>query len=415
MSWIENVKTDLVIQTGDGKEFRPVWKGANILIDYNTAEFNFAEVEGTLVDRREQKGRKISLEFYFQGENHLIESADFQLSAKDRRFWVLTHPYYGILTVQPLSLNVNNDTYNVSKITTTVIETITDVNPKTIIIVEDKIEEDAEIVDEQNAINFDNNVVPSSSDKKTMELSIETTYTNGVNSIVDEEDGQSFFNQLNDARSKIRNATSDAAAAMRASQTVIQAPALFKQDLESRLTMLKSNAESLKFNIIGSFESLAVIPNSLKNMYEGMAGTVLSSMSLAMSTPFDENDYKNKVQVVAAVDLLLLTYNNFVADLDQMKSGSGGDPDDYIPKSETITNMNDLVNFTMANLFDLALNARQERSFRLETDTDFINLAHRLYGLEADDSTIEELMRNNPLGLNGILNIEKDTLITYYI
>jgi hypothetical protein len=69
----------------------------------------------------------------------------------------------------------------------------------------------------------------------------------------------------------------------------------------------------------------------------------------------------------------------------------------------------------MGNLYAIGLNAKQERTYITTEDSDFITLAHKFYGLDFDDNTIDELIENNNLGLNGILNIDKGTEILYYI
>lgn len=98
-----------------------------------------------------------------------------------------------------------------------------------------------------------------------------------------------------------------------------------------------------------------------------------------------------------------------------MQSGTGGNPQDFIPEADTIISLNNIVNFTLANLFNIAVDAKQERQIVLEDDSNFINLTHRLYTMDIDDLNLDELMRNNNLGLNGLLNIKKGTVITYYI
>ncbi len=77
--------------------------------------------------------------------------------------------------------------------------------------------------------------------------------------------------------------------------------------------------------------------------------------------------------------------------------------------------VNNLVNYTVSNLFIIAKNAKQERSEIMTDDSDVITLAHRFYGLRTNDVTIDELISENNLGLNGILNIKKGTKIKYYI
>jgi len=73
-----------------------------------------------------------------------------------------------------------------------------------------------------------------------------------------------------------------------------------------------------------------------------------------------------------------------------------------------------LVNYTISNLFNIAINAKQERSIIVEDDTNLVALAHRFYGLAPDDSTIEDLMLGNKIGLSELLIIKKGRKISYY-
>lgn len=46
MSWIDKIKTELIITCGDGKQYKPQWINAVKTKDYNVAEFEFPEVSG---------------------------------------------------------------------------------------------------------------------------------------------------------------------------------------------------------------------------------------------------------------------------------------------------------------------------------------------------------------------------------
>ena len=411
MSWLENVKTKLVIKTGDGKEFSPNWINASKSIDYNTTEFNFPGVPGTLVDRRERQGTRYVLEIFFQGDDHLEEAASFEASAEDKRFWTIAHPFYKDIFVQPSSLALDNTKYNVSKFTIPIMETITDTVPVTSVIPEDKIEADTETTNETIVENFENNVEPDSKDIIQMRENLDSLDANVSPSIEDSDDGESFFNKLNKAQADVNNAAAEAGQSMRSTQAAIQAPARFKQSLESRLAMLTRDFESLRTTIVGT-----VLSVSSKHIYESTAATIISTMALATSIPFDNNDYANRSRVAGTIDILLNSFNSFLLDLDGLQSGSGGDLNDYIPNSKNILALNNLLNFTMSNLFAIGLEAKQERFFITTEETDVVSLAYILYGLDiVDDSTIDELIRNNNLGLNFALAIPIGTLIVYYI
>lgn len=412
MSWIEQVNKDFEITTGDGRKYIPEWMNANKNTSFNTKEFNFPGVPGTLVDRREPKGSKFELEIFFQGEDHLDVAQAFDISSKDKRFWTISHPLYGILNVQPSSLLFDNTKHNVSKITGVVTETITEINPKAIVIPEDKIEEDTEFANDQMASSFENNVTPTSTDINTAKADNAQAYATVETKIENDSDGQSYFNALNDAQNAMTNAAADAGAAIRKTQSFILAPALFAQSVKSRLSMLTENFSNLRKNIDGTAETVS---KNTKKFYEVQAGATLTAIALASSIPFDDNDYNNRPKVVDVIEIILEVFVEYLEDLDAMQLGSGGDPNDYVATAETIIQINNLLNYTMSNLFQIGLEARQERFYTTPDKTDLISLSHKLYGLANGDESINELIRNNSFGLKHMLEIAKDITVKYYI
>ena len=87
MSWIEKINSGIVITCGDGKRYEPHYILAEKSVEYNVAEFDFVNIEGTLVKRSKPRGRRFPIELLFQGDNHLDVADAFEMSAKDDRPW----------------------------------------------------------------------------------------------------------------------------------------------------------------------------------------------------------------------------------------------------------------------------------------------------------------------------------------
>src|SRR4051812_32567908 len=119
MSWVDKLKNRIKIQMGDGKIYFPSWIPDHKRVEYNTAEFEFPNVEGTLVKRGTPLGRKYNLKLFFSGPDHLDDSDAFESSASDNRPWTIFHPYHGTIICQPTSLDFDNSNYNVTEITGT--------------------------------------------------------------------------------------------------------------------------------------------------------------------------------------------------------------------------------------------------------------------------------------------------------
>ncbi|MGB0881434.1 MAG: hypothetical protein ACPGSO_00665 [Vicingaceae bacterium] len=410
MSWEEDIKSEFTITTGDGKIYiAEGWLSASKDTNFNFTEFNFPNVKGSLVDRRLVKGAKYDLRIFFQGNDNLDKAEAFRISAEDSRYWIINHPYYKIINVQPTSLSYDNQKHNVTEITGTLIETITDTNPKLVVIPEDKVSEDVSLANESTALGYENGEQASSTTINTMKQSNNVYYNRNVSSIIEELDAEEYFNLFNEAQSRINFAASEAGLAIRAAQNFLIRPATFFQSVKSRLKMLSSNFNDLRTTLEGTLKV------NDKQTYEAYGNTLINGVCLASVTLNSDDDYNTRVEVQDTIELLLSTYNNYLTDLDSIQVGTGGNPGDYIPDAESLTRLNALVNYTMGNLYNISFQAKQERIIILEDDSDYITVSHRVYGSDFEDNNIDELIRNNNFGLNTVLNIPKGTEIKYYI
>jgi hypothetical protein len=420
MSWVEKIRTDFVITCGEGTSFTPLWLNATKKIEYNVAEFDFPNLAGTLVSRGKPRGTKYGLELFFQGDDHLDVSKSFETASADSRPWVISHPFYGNLTVQPTGLNIDNSDYNLTKITCTVIETITEDNPKTVI---DPIENIALIkaqADELTLASFD--AIPSAADKNSMTATNNKVYTDGKKITTLAEESESYFNAFNTANAAVLRATTEPLAAMRLVQSLINAPALFKNSVKTRVNTLRNQFLSMNESIAGA----TLRPT--KKIYEANSVAAISSMALAAANPL-EGDYQNRTDVLDIVDALVAVrydsvsntlvpvgaYPIFLASLDSLQTPNGGDLNSYVPNADTLSALNDIINFTVSSLFNIALGAKQERTYHCEDDTNIINLTHRFYGLDQGDENLAKMVQNNNIGLSEYFQLRKGRKIIYYV
>jgi hypothetical protein len=409
MSWIDKVKNGLIIRTGDGTEFNVVlWKNASRSQEYNIAQFEFPEIDGTLVKRSRPKGMQYNLEFYFQGEFHLDDVEDFRRAADDNRNWTLLHPFYGSIVVAPVSINYDNTTLNYTKITASVLETITEDRPKTSYDPKDKISFDKQVLDTTLSEAFATDVIPNTSDIASLSSNNTAVYNLGKKKVKLTLDAEEYFNAFNTANSKITEATNDPLDAIMSLQAVINAPALFADTVQNRITLLVSQFDTLRLSI----ENIGTA--SQKRIFENNIAALISAMLLGSSRPQD-GDYKSRSDVLAVITQLLNSYNTFISDIDGLQTENGGDPDSYIPDHGSMFALSDLVDYTISNLFNIAIDGKQERTIILSEDSNAIVLTHRFYGIDADDAMIDQFINQNNIGLNELLNIRKGRTLIYYI
>lgn len=411
MSWIDKIKSRYKITTGEGSEFYVLWKNASKAYEYNISQFEFIGMPGTLVDRREPKGRTFPLEIYFDGENHLDIAAKFEAASYDKRPWNIEHPLYNNLLVQPASLNFDNsESVNYTKITGTLIETIINKGPEIIKNPIDTIEELHVQTLAASAESFATIATPVPSD---MALNVDTIYNLGEPKISLQSEFEEYFNSFNEAQTNILTATANPLAAIRSVQTVIEAPARFQIDLNTRINLIKDQCNTL-INSMNTIINGGTISVSKKALFENNVLSLISTMALSSGLPLPSN-YKTSNEVLNVINTIIGVYNNYINIIGQLQFGTGANPDDYNPDVDSQTALNKIVNFTTSNLFNIALNAKQERTYTLEDDDNVITLSHRFYGPSVNDDKLLNFINENNIGLSEYLGLKKGRVIKYYI
>lgn len=420
MSWLDKTQENIFIVTGDGRMFTPLWKPTSASVEFNMAEFNFPEVEGTLWKRGTPKGRKFAGEFYFNGESNQDDAEIFRDSTRDRRAWKISHPIHGEIIVQPAGLDFGYADYNVTKITCTLLETITEDYPKPTIDAVDEV-----ISAQNNSIRvFESQFSDITFDVSHLQL-VETQATSifnqGYPHIKLTIDATEYSNRFNKVKQDLLNATKTPLEIMESMNQLVTYVAEFKvtadveiigdfsiDSVKNRIDALVDQYESIK-------SGLGTISDRISKVIFGNTGSaIISTMALSAVTNTEE-DYNSSNDVLAVMETILDNYRDFINTLDSLESLNGGSPDSFIPDADSMQALNNLINFTIANLYAIALNSKQERSILCETDTNWIILTHRFYGISADDSELNRLMKQNNAGLNEVLQVRKGRKVVYYV
>lgn len=406
MSWITKIKNDLIIVTGDGKQYRPLWVVSSFKSEYNIAQFNFPEVEGTLVKRGTIMGREFGLNIVFQGENHLDEASAFWESTKNKSPWTIQHPFYGQIFVQPTSLVFDNADLNLTRVTGTVIETILEDRPRAVVANADEIQRKVPEFENEFAQYLDE--TPSQADINTAVLSNKKMYNLGVPIIEIPDEFQNYTNLFSTAQGAAVNALSTPIVFMRTITTLINYPSQMTLSVKARFNQLIKQWDVLTSTVEGLF-----LPPS-KKIFQIQGAMNIAAMCYTSVTPLSGN-YTNQKEVLSIITKITNTYNSYLELLDDIQSTNGGNPLTFIPAYDLMFTLQDLVFQTVASLFEIALTAKTERRILTDTDTNVIILTKKLYGLDPDDNNINELITNNGWGMNMLLQIKKGTEVIYYV
>lgn len=434
MNLIDAIESQLVIQTGDGKKWTPLWRNNCAKeIEYNLAQFDFPRTKGSLIYRGTPMARKFNFEIYFQGEDNLDVANSFEASAEDPRPWSVSHPVFGSILVQPVGMKVDYSFINTVCFTGSWLETLGTSQLSFSVVPFDKINADKATYDDNQASSFEadqnaldskklntSDVLSSSKEIATLKGVNKTFYNIGIKYVKLTEDAGQYFNAFNAANAAIDQLTSTPLLAMKAIQTMVNFPALMVNTIQIRLSVLDQQFQSLRNQL-----SVNINTPIDKRIYEILGCCLLSAKIQASISGYDSNndlvtsgripDYKTRKQVLTSINSINSSYSQFLQDIDGLQTPNGGLEDSYMPNGDGMAGLSDLVNYSNASLTDIALNAKQERTHIVPKDTNVILLAHRFYGLQPDDSTIEEIIDNNNICLDEIMQVQKGREIIYYI
>lgn len=406
MSWQDRISnTTFTITTGDGKVFTPLWKSGETSKEYNASIYDFINLEGALVDRKKVKARKFPLVFWFQGEDNIEQADDFDVSANDSRAWTVRHPFYGDITGQPVSINRNDNAYNVTEMSVEFWESVTGVFPKKDFSITDQAEAKVAVYATIAPVDYSNKVNLKPADVVTV-----TDLAGKINALVtkvlDDVHYSDYQLAKNAMFAQVDNLILAPVNAMAAIQAVISLPAQFELSVSIRLNLFKA--------IYGSIAGLIPFNSNNKACFECQGGAVLGAMCLALVNPQD-GDYTTRAQVIAAGQVLSDLYKDYLKRLDDAYVAVTDLVSNFAASQQTQNALQDLVIVTIANLNTLAFQAKQERTVLLDRDSNLILLTHKYMGLDADDVNLETFRQINGIKNRGLLQVKKGTVVRYYV
>ena len=351
MSWLDRYTKNLIITTGDQKQYtlftRPAFSRE---LDFNSGDFQFVDVEGELVKKRKLRSRKFPLEFYFIGENHIEDSKLFEDSLKNEKPCIIDHPYYDTILAQILAVKFDDTELNITKVTCVAVETINDEgvrivsNPLDVISLKQ--------IEITSLISEEPNITPTITDIDTLKENTTANYGDAIKIIKIPAEAEEYFNAYNEAITTINAITASPILAMQALTNFLLLPAQFTANVQDRINTILTQWHRLRL----SLNALTSVTS--KRLYEYQGSCLISSLCVAAVSPL-ENNYANASAALGIIDSIQEAHSQYQSDLDDIQSNNAGDPTAYVPGFNIQNGLNDLVLLTTANLYSLALSGRK--------------------------------------------------------
>ena len=405
MNWQDKLQNiQFTIKTGDGKEWFPLFKTGEKSKEFNTSIYDFIDVPKSLVERKQPKSSKYPLTFWFDGENHVDTAEEFERSANDNRYWTITHPYYGTIKGQPLSITRNDANLNITEISVDFWESIVFDFPKSNLSIQDNTLVKNESILDSCAVSYSGRKVQSTEDiqkNKDATLLISKSFEKlqGDDTFSDYQNAVSTALKAND------KLLTDSFDAILKTQVLINLPSRYERTVKDKISAYKS-----------VFSSLSTILNTVadKLFYESTGASSISCYCNAAVNYEFGVDYVTASEVESVASDLIQIYDSYLQLLDSASTSNYVVEVGYQPNPIVQTQLNDLVMYTLANLYSLAFEAQQERIVYIEKDTNIVLLTHRYLGL-ASDENIETFREINDIKLKELFKIKKGRKIKYYV
>ena len=389
MSWRDNIENiEFTIVTGDNEIFKPLYASSSQDLEFNVSEFNFIELEGTLVTRKKVKSQKIPLNITFQGDDHIDIAEKFLQSSKDPRYWTVTHPIIGEVYGHPASISKANDDLNTVVFSIDFWETI---RPGEVL--SSKVYP-LELIESKNIelIEFGSlNLIPDQKPElKSLVSKIESRYDTLINATNIDQ----FKGLLSNAMSGIDDLLKEPQKAIRNISQLIQFPAYIEGILKNRVKLIQAILNDIK----------EIFPDNNLN-YSIFGGAVVSGIAQIILKP-SENDFITRNDVQVQFNNLADVYDNFLNDID-----NNNFQQDF---QEAIT-LNEIIINTLYYLYDVSFDAKQERYDIVESDTNLILLTHKYMGLDKEDKNLNTFREINGIKNKNLFIVKKGRKITYLV
>lgn len=406
MSWDDKLENNkFSITTGEGKVYFPLFKTGEKSKEFNTATFDFIDVSGSLVERKKPKSAKYTLVFWFQGADNVEQSEAFEKSAEDNRRWIVNHPFYNQLRGQPISISRNDTNFNITEITVEFWESISADYPKSNFSIKDNTYEKKQgVFDASEQCYSAKEVFKAEDVTKNKEEVSKIGIT--LSKIQSNETYAEYSNKVSTAIKANDNLVNDSLNAISKTQDTLNMPSDLVETVQNRFTAYKAVYNGL--NTV--FKS---VPDKL--FFQSIGAVCIAAMCDSTANFIFGVDFVTVKDVESTASQLADLYDQYLGVVDGASTSNYDLADQFNPDPVLQTELSNLINYTLGNIYNLAFDAKQERIVYTDKVTNLILLVHRYLGLDASDQNIEDFRTINNIKLNEVFRIERNREIKYYI
>ena len=108
-NWRSRLLPAITFTSPSGKEFTAKWIGGERSVDKKVGIFSFPNVKGNIVQDLDVNSSRYPISFFFDGNDCDLYGRSFFQTAKENGKWTVTHPVYGFLELQLLTIKQSDN------------------------------------------------------------------------------------------------------------------------------------------------------------------------------------------------------------------------------------------------------------------------------------------------------------------
>lgn len=419
MGWEDRQKEASYKGPVSGKTFVFQWEKAEESFDKNATIFKFPDKDGAEIVSLGTGEHRFPITAFVSGDDYDLRTQEFMDILEEKGNGVLSHPIYGLKTVQPVTVNRKDDTTenaNQASIAILFIESSEIAAKGTQEDIKNRIDDAQKDFNKDTPKEYkDQKRQDSAQDSANSEARIgnELTQMDKILAPIAafNEDVNTFYQAVN---LSINNNLTDLIGKpfTMASQiiTLIKTPGRIVQSFSLRVSGYADIATQLR----ASSTITSITNDSRNNLLENTFMLATCIAALAETILLENFKTKNEALTAAAILLDFHALNRDFIELEESKFQDTPLELLLYGDSEMNNTLNLIVEETASALASLSFNLQQERIIELVRDRNLIELAFELYG-NLDPETLDLLISSNNLTGEEIILIPKGRLILYYV
>lgn len=410
MSWLDKINNGaLLIRTGDGKSFKPLWRESTREREFNTSIFDFIDFKDSFVSKRKPRSHKYGFIVYFQGDDCFDLADEFEKSAEDERYWIVSHPIYGELRGQPLSLARNDSMLNVVEISIDFWESIISNQVVEVSTIKDEINQLKSELDSDSATNFNIRAKLTPANQTKIREFIGT-----INSEYKKFLDDSSYNDFQQTLSKFNDSVDGAIVDSRSMMVDMSRTIDSIKNLPNSTVFQKVTSISNLFNQLISEFSISNMTDFNRYYIESAGSSIISTLSL-VSLNAEKDEYISRTEVQRVSTQIESIFVKYVEMINGFESERNHKNNRYNISFKIQNQLNTIVKRTLEGLISIAFQSKQERLVELKSDSNLILLTHRYMGLDDSDLNLETFRRLNNIVNEKLFIIKRGNVIKYLV